>query len=204
MTAVLAVLATLTASFVGLNTASAAPSLSTAQRAAVVTSAQRLGFDPATSQRIANDPQAVRLIPVDTKTVDAKDPQPQPSDWVGVPGCASVPSTLYMTNAFGSVIFSYTINKYWCWNMNVVTYAPPAGLSAYIAPWARYAWQYHGQIHGGQFGIAPVPGGFRGDQSWSQGWFSECFVRYGCVANVYPTVLVTGWFDGHRDTNAWK
>lgn len=184
--------------------ASAAPSMTPEQRSTISRAARDMGADPQQVKTILADPKLAFSIPVETVRTTTTNDKAHTDQVAPGPGCNQVSSHLKYYNVYRVNIWTYSINKYWCWDGRVVTYAPQASNSFWVHSTLSSVWHYRGNISAGQFGIEPQDGRFVGDQSWSEGRIEHCIIKWGCSLEETPTVLVTGWGDGHFDTNAWN
>lgn len=168
------------------------------QRAEITAGARHyLHLDDEQIKTVLADKTIAAQIPVRTITSSS----PLPSQ-VAPDGCNGITSHARNVGVFGNTIWDFSLYKYWCWDGYRVTFLPDSAVGIYISSKARTLWQYKGAVKG-TIDLAPVPGGIRGQQSWAQGHLDFCVFKVGCISSADPVALVTGWFDGHYDTNAW-
>ena len=202
----LTVLAVLTVLTIGTATAPSAvaaatnPPLTKGQRIGAAIALRNQGATPQQIERMLNNPQLRNVLP--TKVTRTVAPV-QAARVVPQPGCRSQASHLNHYNRWGTLIYQFTVNKYWCWDGFRVTHTPDAGISHWINFNFRLAVWFHGVGERKNHHIAPGNGGFLGHHSAAEGNFGYCVAKYGCLMHVSVTALVTGWETGRADTNAW-
>lgn len=183
--------------------------LTTTQTAQVVVAAKKLGYTDAQAKAISKNRNQALSIPVSSETMHVVGAAPKVNALAAISGPYPIQcqnETVYRNelNVLHWKLWGFHLTKGWCYDHRTVTYAPQANVWGETTNTGSLTgWRYDGITDRGEFFVNPGNGGFMGHQSYAHGHFELCLLKVGCIQNIYPTVLVTGWFDGHYNLDAW-
>lgn len=99
----------------------------------------------------------------------------------------------------------FTMDTYFCWNGKIVTYHSTRVNGQATGPGQAIGWSYNGTIDSSSGWYCYVAGASSticsGNEEYAQGSFSQCEVKYGCIATWQPYIAEWEQYRGYSGTN---
>lgn len=110
--------------------------------------------------------------------------------------CTTVHREATAYSYLGSKMYSYAMDKYFCFNgstvfnINVNTYlAYSDGIHQYLGDTSSSDYYTYGNTS---------------HYSFRQAHIQKCIIQYGCIANLYPSIWIKGFNNGHVEYDVWN
>ncbi len=109
--------------------------------------------------------------------------------------------TMTYRNAWGARILSFTVRKYWEYDMRRVVAAPPARSWANITRLgAAGGWEYKGVVARSDHYVRYAGRSRGAHDSFRQAKFTHCAFKIGCVGAAHPRITIRGYYHGKSST----
>ncbi len=93
----------------------------------------------------------------------------------------------------------FTMDTYFCWNGKIITTHSTSEKGQATGPGQTIGWSYNGTISGSVGWYCYVANGSStncsGNEEYAQGSFSQCEIKYGCIASWQP--YIAEWENDH-------
>jgi hypothetical protein len=99
----------------------------------------------------------------------------------------------------------FKMDTYFCWNGKIVTYHSTSQNGQATGPGQAIGWSYSGTVDGSVGWYCYVAGysstNCSGNEEYAEGNFSQCVLKYGCIANWQPYIAEWENYRGYSGTN---
>jgi hypothetical protein len=135
--------------------------------------------------------------PVRTVVTRSSHPAPAPPGAAANDPCQTVSAHINEYNVWGAVLWTYTVNTYYCWNYVTVTYHHTWAQSS-IPGWSSLlGWQYKGTQTNDFWCYYATSRWCSGNEEYLQAEYDYCPVHYGCIESLYPWIEMWELYDGN-------
>ncbi len=204
-------IAVLAAGLLALPSAAAAEpgdvALTDTQREEFREAAAAAGLSGAEIDAALSDPVVLAATPVH---VEVEETELQPLAMPIQPGLAghsvvratSRTRTMTYRNIWRARILSFTVWKYWEYDMHRVRAAPPARAWGSITRHgAAGGWEYKGVVSSSDHYVRSGGNPRGAHDSFRQGRFTHCAFKIGCVGAAHPRITIRGYY--HGKSSSW-
>jgi hypothetical protein len=135
--------------------------------------------------------------PVRTVVTRSSHPAPAPPGAAANDPCQTVSAHINEYNVWGAVLWTYTVNTYYCWDYVTVTYHHTWAQSS-IPGWSSLlGWQYKGTQTNDFWCYYATSRWCSGNEEYLQAEYDYCPVHYGCIESLYPWIEMWELYDGN-------
>jgi hypothetical protein len=134
--------------------------------------------------------------PVRTVVGRSSHPAPVPPGAAASTSCQTATAWVNEYNWWGGVLWTFTVNTYYCWNYMTVTYHHTWAQSS-IPGWsAALGWEYKGTPTNDMWCYYATSTWCSGNEEYLMAEYDYCPVHIGCVETLNPWIEMWELYDG--------